>query len=330
MQRCSCAIFSYAGFLRLIFAAMLCYLPATLWAQAYPSRPITFVVPYGPAGSTDPISRQYAAQLEKVLGVEVNVENKPGGSQVVGGEYLKTQAPDGHSMMMYSHAIVAVDLQTRTTFNLLNDTVQFATVAGSGLVLTVPANSTAKTLREFVAYAKARPGKVNEGTVGANGVNEVRKLWVDLGLDIQKVPYKGGSNTIAALAAGEIDLYAASPLDVVQLAKAGKVIPIGYTETQRHPLFPDVPTAAETLGMPGYEARYYFGIAGPKGVPAAIVTRINRSVIAAIDTPEVKEKLDLLGLRSYKDSPEQLVANLQKARAETQAMIAAGIIKPDL
>ena len=317
-------------FSAMTMAASFVALTGTGVAQELPTRPVKMIVPFSPGGTTDATARVLGGALEKNWKQPVIVENKPGGSQVVGGEYLKTQAPDGHSMMMYSHAIVAVDLQTRTTFNLLNDTVQFATVAGSGLVLTVPANSTAKTLREFVAYAKARPGKVNEGTVGANGVNEIRKLWVDLGLDIQKVPYKGGSNTIAALAAGEIDLYAASPLDVVQLAKAGKVIPIGYTETQRHPLFPDVPTAAETLGMPGYEARYYFGIAGPKGVPAAIVTRINRSVIAAIDTPEVKEKLDLLGLRSYKDSPEQLVANLQKARAETQAMIAAGIIKPDL
>lgn len=311
--------------------AFFAVLAATMsWAQEYPNKPVKLVVALPAGGAADGVARLLASYLDKTWKQPIVVENRPGGGQLIGAEYVKNSAPDGYALVMFAHSLVYQDLLTKTTYNPTTDMTPMAMIAGSGYVLSVPIALPVNNFKEFIAYVKANPGKVNEGTVGPSGVAEIQKLWQDLGANIVRVPYKGGALVVPALTSGEIQLYAASVPDVFQLSRAGRVRPIAYSEQQRHPLFPDVQTIAESgAGVPAFEARFYFAIAGPVGVPANVIARVNAGIAGAVDSAEVKDKLTAFGMRSYKDTPERTRAILAGTRAGAQAMIAAGILKPN-
>ena len=317
--------------LRLAFS-VCAILAATLsWAQEYPNKPVKLVVTLPAGGATDAVARLLGAYLDKAWKQPIVVENRPGGGQLIAAEYVKNSAPDGYTLVMFAHSLAYEDLLTKTTYNPTTDMVPMAMIAGSGYVLSVPAALPVNNFREFIAYVKANPGKVNEGTVGPTGVAEIQKLWKDLGADIVKVPYKGGALVVPALTANEVQLYTASAPDVFQLSKAGRVRPNAYTELQRHPMFPDVQTIAESgAGVPAFEARFYFAIAGPVGVPANVIARVNAGIAGAVDSAEVKDKLTTFGMRPYKETPERTRAIIAGTRTGAQAMIAAGILKPNI
>ena len=317
-------------FARIALAVGIALSGTTAHAQDFPNKPVKIVVALPAGGATDGVARLVGAFLDKTWKQPVVVENRPGGAQIIAGDYVKNSAPDGYTVVLFAHSLSYEDLLTKTAFNPMTDLAPIALIAGSGYVLTVPAAFPAKDFKEFIAYVKANPGKVNEGTVGPTSVNEIQKLWKDLAVDIVKVPYKGGALIMPALTANEVQLYAASVPDVLQLSKAGRVRPIGYTEKQRHPLFPDVQTIAESgMGVPNFEARYYFAVAGPAATPAAAIGRINAGIAQAVDSPEIREKLSSFGMRPLKETPEGVRATLAGTRASAQSMIAAGILKPN-
>jgi len=314
----------------LILASLAALMSGTAGAQDYPNRAVKLVVTLPAGGATDAVARLLATSLDKTWKQPIVVENRPGGGQLIAGEFVKNSVPDGYTLIMFAHSLSYEDLLTQTTYNPVTDMTPMAMIAGSGYVLSVPAALPINNFRELIAYSKANPGKINEGTVGPTGVAEFQKLWKDLNADITKVPYKGGALIVPALTANEIQLYTASPPDVFQLSKAGRVRPIAYSETQRHPMYPDVQTISESgMGLNNFEARYYFAIAGPAGVPAAIVAKVNAGVATAVDAAEVKDKLSQFGMRPYKETPERTRAIILGTRTGAQAMIAAGILKPN-
>jgi tripartite-type tricarboxylate transporter receptor subunit TctC len=317
-------------FARIALTAGIALCGAAAHAQDFPNKAVKIVVTLPAGGATDGVARLVGSFLDKTWKQPVIVENRPGGGQIIGGEFVKNSPPDGYTVALFAHSLSYEDLLTKTTFNPMTDLTPIALIAGSGYVLTVPAAFPATNLKEFVAYSKANPGKVNEGTVGPTGVAEIQKLWIDLAANVTRVPYKGGALIMPALTAGEVQLYGASPPDVFQLSKAGRVRPIAYTEQVRHPMFPDVPTIAESgVGANSFNARYYFAVAGPAGTPAAVVSKMNAAIAAAVDSPEIKEKLTGFGMRVMKESPEGVRATLAGTRASAQALITAGILKPN-
>jgi tripartite-type tricarboxylate transporter receptor subunit TctC len=317
-------------FARIATAIGIAMISVAVHAQDYPNKAVKIVVTLPAGGATDAVARLIGSFLDKTWKQPVIVENRPGGGQIIGGEFVKNSPPDGYTVALFAHSLTYEDLLTKTTFNPMTDLTPMALIAGSGYVLTVPAAFPANNLKEFVAYSKANPGKVNEGTVGPTGVAEIQKLWIDLGADVTRVPYKGGALIVPALTAGEVQLYGASAPDVFQLSKAGRVRPIAYTEQVRHPMFPDVPTIAESgVGANAFDARYYFAVAGPAGTPVAVVNKMNAAIGAAVDSPEIKEKLTSFGMRAMKESPDRVRATLAGTRAGAQALIAAGILKPN-
>lgn len=301
--------------------------PGFAMAQDYPARPVKLVVPFTAGGATDTAARLVASHFEKQWKQPVIVENRPGGAQIVGGEAVKNAPQDGYTLFFYVGSLAYEDLLTDTNFNLMRDFQQAAMLAGSGVVLTVLSSHPANSLRDFINYSKANPGKVNEGTVGPTGVPEIAKMWLDTQAGVTKVPYNGGALAIAAVLGGQVDVYGASPLDVIAHFKAGKVKLLAYSEGDRHPMFPNTPTFAEVLGTSDYTWRYYFALAVPRGAPGNVVARVNQAALAAVDDAEVKGRFEALGLRTYKETPAGVRAADEAVRKSAERLIAAGILK---
>jgi len=275
-------------------------------AASYPSRPVRIIVPFPAGGTTDATSRSLAASLEKTWKQSVIVDNMPGGNQIVGANALTRAAPDGYTLLVGAHSLMYEHLLNKdVNFLPSRDLTPIALMCGSGLIYSLASDVPAKSFAEFVAWVKANPGKVNEGTITSGGAPELKDLWQSLGAQMTQIAYKGGAPAVTALVAGEVQIYGASPLDVAQLSKVGKVRPVMYTERQRHPQFPDVPTLQESTGAT-QTYRFWFGLFGPGGLPADLVSRIEASAAEALKSEEIRERYNTLGLQIYPSSTEDL------------------------
>jgi tripartite-type tricarboxylate transporter receptor subunit TctC len=281
--------------------------PASAQSRAadYPSRVVRIIVPFPAGGTTDAASRSLAGSLEKSWKQSVIVDNMPGGNQIVGANALVRAAPDGYTLLIGAHSLMYEHLLNKdVTFRPARDLTPLAMLCGSGLIYSLAADVPAKSFAEFVAWVKANPGKVNEGTITSGGAPELKDLWQGLGVQMTQIAYKGGAPAVTALVAGEVQIYGASPLDVLQLSKAGKVRPVMYTERQRHPLFPDVPTLQEVGAQQSY--RFWFGLFGPAGLAPELAARIGQSTGDALKSADIRDRYAALGLQIYPSSADDL------------------------
>ena len=299
-------------------ALLAACLPLAAGAQPrtdYPSRAVRLLIPFPAGGTTDATTRTLASSLEGAWKQPVLVENQPGGFSMIASGNVARSAPDGHTLLVAVHSITYEHLLNKdVTFNAARDLTPIGLIAGSGLVYTVNAAVPAKSLAEFVAYAKANPGKLNEGIGGSTVISELVDFWPSLGAEIVAVPYKGGAAAVTALVAGDVQIYGASPLDVLVLSKAGKVRPLFYSDRQRHPQFPDIPTLQD-LGSK-FQYRFWFGLWGPANLPADIVAKVSATLRDSLRSPQVRERFENLGLQIYAGSPEEF-------RAETAGRVKA-------
>jgi tripartite-type tricarboxylate transporter receptor subunit TctC len=193
-------------------------------------------------------------------------------------------------------------------------------LTGAGLVYAISTRVPAASVAEYIAYAKSNPGKVNEGH---SGTPPLQDFWRQQGVNTVKVPYKGGLQIIAAVLAGEVDIYAAAPVDVLPHAKSGKLKLIAYTDQQRHPLLPDVPTLAAATGT-DVLYRFWFGLFGPLDMPAALVGRINTSANEALRSAEVQDRIRAVGLDVYPGSPEDMRVAIDRIIKDMEEAVARG------
>jgi len=290
MQRRSCATFSYSGCLRLILAATLCYLPAALWAQAYPNRSITFVVPYGPAGSTDPVSRQFATQLEKVLGVDVNVENKPGGSGTIGFGIIARAKPDGYTIGLGTNSILAYQplVNQSLTFKTPDTYQPIAKLGEMPVILVVRADAPWKTFEEFVDHVKKNPNKVRASVSGLRTVPDLvaQEFNKNSDLKLRTIPFTGGSGeALLALLGNRVEatLFTGA-VGIPGQVQAGKVRVLAVFKKG---VYDPVPEAASTIDL-GYlttlSAQFY--VMAPKGLPKEVLEKLVRASTQVINSPE--------------------------------------------
>jgi tripartite-type tricarboxylate transporter receptor subunit TctC len=265
-------------------------------AQSYPARPLRWVVPYPPGGATDIVARIVGAYLTESLGQQVVIENRPGAGNNLGTEAVVNAAPDGHTFLLVNPAnAINATLYKKLSFNYLKDTIQVAGIIRVPNVMEVHPSVPAKTVAEFIAHAKANPGKINWATSG-NGTSvhlsgELFKMMT--GVDLLHVPYRGSAPALTDMLAGNVHVMFDNMPPSLPHIKAGKLRALGVTTAQRSSALPDVPTVGETVA--GYEASAFFGLAVPKGTPAAIVERLNRDVNAALKDPKVAARLADLG-----------------------------------
>ena len=295
-------------FARIAFAFFAASLAAAAaQAQTWPSKPVRYVVPFPPAGATDITARIIADKISGPLGQSVVVENRPGAAGNVGSEFVAKSAPDGYTMLQVTVAqSISATLYAKLNYDLEKDLAPAAMVALVPNVMIVNSSLPAKSVAEFIALAKAKPGKINFASSGSGtSIHMSAEMFKMLtGVDIVHVPYKGSGPALADLLGGQVDVMFDNLTSSIGHIRGGKLRALAVTTVTRYPELPDVPTMQEA-GVAGYEATAWFGIMVPKGTPREIVMRINGEVNKALAQVDVKEKLAQQGALARSWTPEE-------------------------
>lgn len=295
-------------------------LPAAAQSD-YPNKPIRWIVPYPPGGTTDLLARLMASWLSQRLGQQVLVDNKAGGGNNIGTEMSVKAAPDGYTIHLVNPAnAINATLYPKLPFNFLEDMVPVGGLIRVPNVMTVTRNFPAKNVAEFIDYGKKNPGKINMASSGSGtSVHLSGELFKYMtGIEMKHIPYKGAGPAINDLIPGQVDVLFDNMPSIIGHIRGGSLRALAVTSAQRSPALPDVPTVAETV--PGYEASAWFGAAAPKGTPPAVIARLNREINAALADPGMKAKLADLGGIPIGGTPEQFWA-IHKMETEKWAKI---------
>jgi tripartite-type tricarboxylate transporter receptor subunit TctC len=281
-------------------------LPAWLCAQTYPAKPVKLVVPFPAGGATDILGRAVAQKMGEKLGQSIVVENRPGAGGTIGSDQVAKSAPDGYTLLIATSSTHSIgpQLSAKIPYNAQTDFTPIGHVCNSPNVLMVPASLGVASTREFIALAKSKPGALNYGSSG-NGtiVNLTGELFKSqAGVFITHIPYRGTALVIPDMKAGQIHMLFDSVVSAQPHLQDGRLKVLGITSAKRSPLLPDVPTVIETL--PGFTSNTWFGLYGPKGLPAEITARMNQALNAALQDKDLVERLAKLGAEPGGGSPE--------------------------
>jgi tripartite-type tricarboxylate transporter receptor subunit TctC len=266
------------------------------WAADYPTRPIKWVVPYPPAGTTDVLARIVAQALSERLGQQVIVENKPGGGNNIGTEFVVNAPADGYTMLLVNPANgINATLYKKMNYNFVRDITPVAGIVRTPNVMVITSGLPVKNVAEFIAYCKANPTKVNMASSGSGtSVHMSGELFKFMtGCQMAHIPYKGAGPALTDLIAGQVHVLFDNLPSSVPHIKSGRIRALGVTSKNREPSMPDTPTVGDTV--PGYEATAWFGIGMPRGVPKEAVDRINQEINRILADPKMRERLADLG-----------------------------------
>jgi len=312
--------------LALMILAMLAAVPP-VWGQQYPARPIRIIVGAAPGGGTDFVARLVAPALAEGLGQQVIVDNRPGAGSTLGFELGMRSAPDGYTLTMITPSYAINPSLYPIKFDPLNDFTSVIQVARGPFVLVVHPSLPARTTRELIALAKARPGEINFGSSGQGAiVHLTTELFLHMaGLKMTHVPYKGGGPALVDLIAGHISLVFATPQAGLQHVKAGRLRALAVTTPERIAAEPEIPTVGES-GVPGYEVTNWHGLIGPKGLPRAVVDRIHGEMMKVIKLKETGDRLNAVGVSPVGSTPEEFLEKIRKEIEQWRNVVArAGV-----
>jgi tripartite-type tricarboxylate transporter receptor subunit TctC len=290
------------------FAAALVFCAGPTCAQRFPSRQITLVVPFAAGGSNDVIARVIGARLQKAFGQPVVIENQSGASGSIGVARVAKSEPDGHTLVVISSTFtINAVLQSKQSFDAQTSFAPVALVGRSPLMLATAPGVPVKTPAEFLAYARANPGKLNYGSAGNGSINQIgaELLKSAAAIDLAHVPYRGVPLALNDLIAGHLHAIVGSMPAMMTQVLAGKVTGIAVTSKRRSSAFPELPTLDESIA-PGYELYQWWGILAPAGTPAAAVTELNAAINAALDADELKAILAREGAEVTPGPPSDL------------------------
>ena len=299
-------------------------------AQAYPSRPVRIIVGFAAGGPADLVARLIAQRLSERLGQPFVVENRTGAATNIATEAVVRAAPDGY-MLLFVTATNAINttVYEKLSFNLSGDIAPLASLIRAPSVLEVNPSVPAKTVPEFIAYAKANPGKL---TMASSGIGTPSHVFGELfkvmtGVNLMHVPYRGAAPAASDLLAGQVQVFFDPMANSIAYIKAGKVRALAITSAKRSEALPDVPTVSEFV--PGYEASFWFGVGAPKATPADIVDKLNKEVNAALDDPKMKARLADLGGTVLLGSPADFGKHIAEETEKWAKVIRAANIKPE-
>lgn len=323
-------------FMRIAAALALLVPAAGVYAQAeaaknYPTRPVRWVVPFTPGASNDIIARLIGQKLSEAWGQQFVVDNRPGAGGAVGAETVSKAPPDGYTLILANPGPnVNTPLMMKKPLYKVEDFTPIVFIGYAPLIIIAHPNFQPRNPKELLAFAKANPGKVNWGSSG-NGSS----LHIGLalfqgatGTDVVHVPYKGAAPAITDTVSGQINLMYTTTVSGETQIKAGRVKVIGVAAEKRVALLPDVPTLAES-GIKDAEALVWFGMAGPPKMPRALVDKLNGQVNKSLALPDVKPRLDQLGLEVAGGSPEDFDRFIRKEAAKVSKLIKAGLLKTE-
>jgi tripartite-type tricarboxylate transporter receptor subunit TctC len=317
-------------FLRLVAgAAALPAISRSVWAQAYPTRPVRLIVGFPPGGAADILARLIGQGLSDRLGQPCIIENRPGAATNIGTEAVVRSPSDGYTLLFATAAnAINATLYDKLNFNFILDIAPVAGISRNPFVMVVNPSFPAKTVPEFMAYAKANPGKLNFASAG-NGTlghvsGELFKMMT--GIDMVHVPYKGNTPALTDLLGGQVQVMF-SDMSAIEYIRAGKLRALAVTTATRSEAMPDIPIVAEFV--PGYEASAWLGVGAPKNTPAEIIDKLNKEINAALADPKMKERLADLGGAVLAGSPADFGKLIVEETGKWAKVVKFAGIKPE-
>jgi tripartite-type tricarboxylate transporter receptor subunit TctC len=280
--------------------------PSLGHAQPYPTRPIRFILPYTPGSPNDALARLVAPQLSSRLGQPIVIDNRPGGGTSIGTKAAMAAEPDGYTLLFTNTPthVIAPLISKSFTYHPTGDFVPIAVIGSTFLVMVTAPSVPANSVREFVSYAKANPGKLNFGFGQGTFPHLVGEMFkVETATDIASIPYKGGGQAVTDMLGGQIHLNFGTVSTLAPLVRAGKLKALAITGTERSADLPDVPTMIES-GFPEVTTVTYYGLIGPAGTPAEVVERLNREVAECLKSTELTAGMTRIGFGVKSGSPQ--------------------------
>lgn len=319
------------SFLRACGATLACIVATAAMAQNYPARPVTIIVPYAVGGTTDIVARLVGQQIGNGLGQPLVVDNKTGGAGTIGWGTVARSAPDGYTLLTTEMSMtVAPALQQQLPFDAKKGFAHITTAASAPHVLVVNPSVPAKTVQEFIAHAKANPGKLNYGS-GGNGTNthlggELFKK--EAGVSLTHIPYRGAGAVLQDLMGGQVQALVTSLPTALPHIQSGKLRALVVTSAKRSALLPEVPSAPEA-GLPKFLMDFWVGFAAPAGTPAPVIEQLNKAMVAAVNSEEGKKRLADQGMVPVGHSPAAATQLVQDETQRWGAVVKAAGIKAE-
>ena len=321
---------SFSAVARLLFAGvMFVFVGVAAAQQAYPNKPIRFIVPFPPGGSTDPLARLVGQKLSDKWGQAVIVDNRPGGNTIIGTEALAKSPPDGYTILLVTRDLVLLPhLVSYLPYDPIKDFTAVATLARAQFILVLHPSVPADNLQEFIALAKSKPGELNYASSGlGNATHLAAELFQSMtGVKLQHIPYKGGGAALTDLLSGRVQLWFPNTVGISAHINSGKLKGLAVTGDKRFASMPQVPTFDEA-GLPGFEMAGWFGILAPAGIAKEIVDKISKEVALVLAMPDVLERLESQGSQPFTSTPEQFSALLKSELAKYGKIIKSANIK---
>ena len=297
----------------------------------YPNKPVRLVLPFPPGGGTDTLGRVVGAKLSEALGQQVVIENRPGAGANIGAEVVAKSLPDGYTLLMGNiiHAI-NVSLYGKLGYDLVRDLAPVSLLASTPNIVVVHPSVPAKSVKELIALAKARPGQLDVASSGSgSSAHLAGELFNNMaGTKMTHVPYKGGGPAVIALIGGEVSVGFATTPSVINHVKSGKLRGLAVTSAQRSPSAPDLPTVSEA-GLPGFEVVGWYGLLVPSGTSGGIVSRLHAESVKLLKLPDVKDRLDATGFEPIGTTPEQFGAYIRSEIAKWAKVVKASGVRVD-
>ena len=306
-------------------------LPSNAAEQAYPTKPIRFVVPFAPGGQSSLLARLLGQKLTERWGQPVILDNRPGGNTIIGTETLARSTPDGYTLMLTTNSHVIIPhLHQNLPFDAIRDFAAVSSTSSNETLMLVHPSVAATTLQELIALAMARPGKLNYASLGTGGIQHLASEMFNLvaGVQIQGIPYKGAGPAIIDLIGGQVQLSIQGPATSLPHIKSGKLRALAITGTTRWSVLPQLPTFTEA-GLPTYDLKYWQAVLAPASTPNAIVEKVSREINSILATPDTRERLISQGLDPLILTSAQFAVMLKSELAKYGKIIKAANIKPE-
>jgi tripartite-type tricarboxylate transporter receptor subunit TctC len=315
--------------LRVVLFALTLIASTSAHSQSYPSRPIRYIVPQAPGGSSDTLARIVTQRAAEGLGQQLVVDNRPGATGVIGAEVVARANPDGYTLLQVatSHATNPA-MQSKLPYDTLRDFAAISLLSQQPNIWLVHPSLPVRNVKELIAYAKAKPGQLNFASSGTGGSQHLagELLKSMTGIEMTHVPYKGSPPALVDVLAGRVPLMSSTMPPALPHIKSGKVRALAVTSARRSPALPDVPTVAESA-VPGYEAIAWQGLVAPAGTPKAAISRINAEFVKALKQPDVAAKLNEQGFETVASTPEWFAQYTKAEIAKWSKVIKAAGVK---